>query len=134
MRPASSFAGRRRLVRVALTVSALPLAGVALSMLRRLRERRQPAIVAVPADVPLGLSAVAGLLIHRSEHGIRAHLGRCTHLSCRIDRVVGDEAVCPCHGSRFRSDGSVAAGPALRALKPVALEPDPKTGGWSARV
>jgi Rieske Fe-S protein len=113
----------------------LPLSAAVVAMLRRLRESRQPTIVPIPPDVPFGLSVMAGLVVHRSEQaGIRAFLGRCTHLGCSIERVVGDEVVCPCHGSRFRSDGSVAAGPAARALKPLVLESDPATGGWVARV
>lgn len=136
MRAESPHLSRRRAVRAALaTLLALPLAAAAVAMLRRLRESRQPTIVPIPPDVPLGLSVMAGLVIHRSERdGIRAFLGRCTHLGCRIERVVGDEVVCPCHGSRFRSDGTVATGPAARALTPLALESDPATGGWVARV
>ena len=127
---------RRRTVRVALAaLLTVPLPAAVVAMLHRLRESQSPTIVPVPPDVPLGLSVMAGLVIHRSERdGVRAFLGQCTHLGCRIERVVGDEVVCPCHGSRFRSDGSVAAGPAARALKPLALEPDPATGGWVARV
>ena len=86
-------------------------------MLQRLRGSQSPTLVPVPPDVPPGLSVMAGLVIHRSERdGVRAFLGQCTHLGCRIERVVGDEVVCPCHGSRFRSDGSGAAGPAARAV------------------
>lgn len=136
MRTRTPQLSRRRAVRVALAaLLTLPLAAVVVAMLHRLRESQQPTIVPVPPDVPLGLSVMAGLVIHRSERdGIHAFLGQCTHLGCRIERVVGDEVVCPCHGSRFRSDGSVAAGPASRALKPLVLEPDPATGGWLARV
>jgi len=39
----------------------------------------------------------------------------CTHLGCSLHegRMVGDEIVCPCHGSHFRiSDGSAMVGPA----------------------
>jgi Rieske Fe-S protein len=136
MRAKSPHLPRRRAARIAFAaLLTLPLSAAVVAMLHRLRENRQPTIVPVPADVPLGLSVIAGLVVHRSERdGIRAFAGVCTHLGCRIERVVGDEVVCPCHGSRFRSDGSVATGPAARGLKPLVLEPDPATGGWVARV
>jgi Rieske Fe-S protein len=114
---------------------ALPFAATLVAMLGGVRRSQQPAAFPIPGDVPVGLSVVEGVVVHRSATGgVRAFLGRCTHLGCRIDRVVGDEVVCPCHGSRFRSDGSVATGPATRALTPLVLDPDPKTGGWVARV
>jgi nitrite reductase/ring-hydroxylating ferredoxin subunit len=129
------FPNRRLALRRALTaLLALPFAAALVAMVGGVRRGRQPAAFPVPADVPLGLSVVDGVIIYRSELGLRAFLGRCTHLGCRIDRVDGDEAVCPCHGSRYRGDGSVATGPATRALTPLTLEADPKTGGWTARV
>lgn len=127
---------RRQLLRRGLaTLLALPFAATLVAMLGGVRRSQQPAAFPIPADVPVGLSVVEGAIVHRTAAGgVRAFLGRCTHLGCRIDRVVGDEVVCPCHGSRYRSDGSVAAGPATRALTPLALEADAKTGGWVARV
>ncbi len=126
---------RRNALRRALTaLLTLPFAAALVSMLGGVRRSRQPSEFPVPADVPLGLSVVDGVIVHRSELGLRVFLARCTHLGCRIDRVVGEEAVCPCHGSRYRSDGTVATGPATRALTPLLLVADAKTGGWVARV
>lgn len=127
---------RRQFVRWLATVTvALPFAAALGAMLRRVQASRVPVTITIPPDVPAGLTAVDGALVHRAANGaLRVFSGRCTHLGCRIDRVVNGEAVCPCHGSRFRADGTVAAGPATRPLRPLALEPDPGTGGWIARV
>lgn len=127
---------RRRLVRRALSIAlGIPLATALVAMLRRVHASQQPTTVIIPPDVAVGLSALDGVIVHRTnDGGVHVFSGSCTHLGCRIDRVVGDEAVCPCHGSRYRADGTVAAGPATRPLAAVRLEPDPGTGGWVARV
>jgi Rieske Fe-S protein len=47
----------------------------------------------------------------------------CTHTGCIVNRVAESTIQCPCHGSRYRLDGTVAAGPAPRALqaRPVTI-------------
>lgn len=127
---------RRRALRVALRwLLALPLAGAAATMLRRARAVRQPGEFRIPADVALGLSIVGDVVVDRDPTGrLRAWLARCTHLGCRLQQVVDNEILCPCHGSRFRADGTVIAGPATRPLRPLNLKADPKTHGWIARV
>jgi len=41
----------------------------------------------------------------------------CTHQGCTVNEVSGGTINCPCHGSKFKiADGSVANGPAKRAL------------------
>jgi len=111
------------------------LFGILVTMLRRVREQDLPATVAIPADVVTGLSVVGPAVVHRTAGGaVRAYSARCTHLGCQIDRIVGDEAVCPCHGSRYRADGTVAAGPATRPLTPLRVDQDPASGGWIARA
>ncbi len=126
---------RQWLHRVTALAVSLPLAASLAALLRREQARQVPADVPIPADVPVGLSVVGAAVVFRGGAGaVRAWSARCTHLGCRIDRVVADEAVCPCHGSRYRSDGTVAAGPATRALRPLTVISDAATGGWIARA
>jgi Rieske Fe-S protein len=42
----------------------------------------------------------------------------CTHQACTVDlpSAAGATLDCPCHGSRFRTNGQVVNGPAARAL------------------
>ncbi len=54
-------------------------------------------------------------LVFRDAQGIYALSAVCTHLGCTVTRSP-DGFECPCHGSRFGSDGAVRAGPAPRAL------------------
>lgn len=126
---------RRRWLKGALGwVLALPVAGATLALLRRTRSLQQPGVFPIPADVPLGLSVVGDVIVNRGNAGLQAWQARCTHLGCRLDRIEGQEIVCPCHGSRFRADGSVVTGPATEPLAPLDLEADEQTGGWVARV
>jgi Rieske Fe-S protein len=114
---------------------SVPIVASLVAMLRRVQASQRPATCLIPPDVPTGLSVVDAVIVHRGADGtLRAFSAGCTHLGCRIDRITDDEAVCPCHGSRFRADGSVAAGPASRPLVPARLELDPASGGWMARV
>lgn len=114
---------------------AVPFLGGLVAMLRREQAASVPATVLIPPDTSVGLSVLDAVIVSRASNGtIRVFSSRCTHLGCHIDRIVGDEAVCPCHGSRYRADGTVSAGPATRPLKPFRLEPDPVSGGWIARA
>jgi nitrite reductase/ring-hydroxylating ferredoxin subunit/uncharacterized membrane protein len=56
---------------------------------------------------------VAVVLVRHGET-VHALADRCSHRGCPLHegKLVGDAIVCPCHGSAFNLDGSVAHGPA----------------------
>lgn len=54
---------------------------------------------------------------------------KCTHAGCVINREIGGELVCPCHGSKFDPEtGRVLRGPAGLPLKSLTHRTDAKTG------
>ena len=111
----------------ALLVAPLP-AAVGSMVDRFLATRARPEPVVIPPDLQDTVTFADGVIVTREGGEVRAFSARCTHLGCQIARTVDDLLVCPCHGSRFHLDGTVAAGPAVRPLEPLAHEIDPKTG------
>ncbi|MBT2510396.1 FAD-dependent oxidoreductase [Streptomyces sp. ISL-98] len=77
-------------------------------------------------DIPPGSGAVVRLegkqcAVYRDETGHATALSaRCTHLGCLVQFNDAEHVwECPCHGSRFGTDGSLLHGPATRPLEPV---------------
>jgi len=79
------------------------------------------------ADVPVGGGTVYGRLevvVTQPAAGRFVGLSAaCTHTGCIVDKVAAGLIECPCHGSRYHLDGTVARGPAPRALsaRPVSV-------------
>jgi glycine/D-amino acid oxidase-like deaminating enzyme/nitrite reductase/ring-hydroxylating ferredoxin subunit len=59
------------------------------------------------------------LAVYRDEAGQpHAVSARCTHMGCLVAFNAAERAwECPCHGSRFDTDGKVVQGPAVRPLE-----------------
>ena len=84
------------------------------------------------------------LFLFRESSNFHAISGVCTHLGCTVkfssfpmprDETVRQftfhslgEFLCPCHGSKFRGEGTNFAGPAPRPLKCFYLDFSPATG------
>ncbi|KUL54238.1 MULTISPECIES: FAD-dependent oxidoreductase [unclassified Streptomyces] len=75
-------------------------------------------------EIPAGSGAVVRVegsrcAVHRDEDGaLHAVSARCTHLGCLVAFNEAETTwECPCHGSRFATDGSVLQGPATRPLE-----------------
>ena len=65
--------------------------------------------------------------IVRTEEGFYAVSAVCTHLGCITQWKPDSNLIaCPCHGSKFKSDGTKIEGPAPRSLPhfAIALTPD----------
>ncbi|WP_067823618.1 Rieske (2Fe-2S) protein [Nocardia inohanensis] len=104
------------------TASAAPQGGVK-------QEKKQDGTeLARTADVPVGGGLISGDTVITQENAgeFKAFSSTCTHLGCKVSEVSAGLIKCPCHNSTFRLDGSVAGGPAPRALdgKTITVEGD----------
>jgi Rieske Fe-S protein len=78
------------------------------------------AVVGKPAGAqqPIAVMALAG-------GAYRAVDAICTHLGCRVAfNATAVRLDCPCHGSRFDTDGAVVIGPATRPLRALSAAAD----------
>ena len=66
------------------------------------------------------ITEVPALLVH-DENGYQATMLICTHLGCTVQPTDGGFE-CPCHGSRYASDGSLLNGPATSPLQVLRVE------------
>ena len=64
-------------------------------------------------------SGLSQLAVHRDDQGqLHALSARCTHLGCIVTWNTAERTWdCPCHGSRFDTDGRVLKGPATADLE-----------------
>ena len=126
---------RRDLLGLAALWSAVAAMGTALAGVLRLPK---PAVLPGPLRVyKLGdpqqyaVGSVTrleagGFFLFRDERGFHAISSTCTPLGCVVAHSEGEGFACPCHGSRFTTDGTVIGGPAPAALPwlEISLAPD----------
>ncbi|MDV3132271.1 Rieske (2Fe-2S) protein [Mycobacterium sp. 29Ha] len=89
----------------------------------------QPAnVIAKTSEVPVGSGLIVGdVVVTQAAAGdFKGFSSTCTHAGCAVNEVVDGTINCPCHGSKFNLDGSVAAGPATKPLasQPVTVQGD----------
>jgi nitrite reductase/ring-hydroxylating ferredoxin subunit len=73
------------------------------------------------AEIPVGGGKIFGdrkIVVTQPTAGtFKAFDATCTHQQCTVGEVSNGKITCPCHMSQFNiADGSVARGPATRAL------------------
>jgi glycine/D-amino acid oxidase-like deaminating enzyme/nitrite reductase/ring-hydroxylating ferredoxin subunit len=71
-----------------------------------------------PGEGAILRRGVAKIAVYRDDSGVLYERSAfCTHLGCVVQwNSVERTWDCPCHGSRFQTDGHVVNGPAIRAL------------------
>ena len=74
--------------------------------------------IAKTSDVPVGSGVIVGeVVVTQPSAGVFKGLSaKCTHKGCTVDKVADGTIDCPCHGSKFNLDGTVAKGPAQEPL------------------
>jgi glycine/D-amino acid oxidase-like deaminating enzyme/nitrite reductase/ring-hydroxylating ferredoxin subunit len=72
-----------------------------------------------PGDGAIVRRGAAKVAVYRDDGGqLHERSAFCTHLGCVVHWNSTEQTWdCPCHGSRFQTDGHVINGPAIRALK-----------------
>jgi Rieske Fe-S protein len=79
--------------------------------------------LAATSAVPVGSGAIVGEVVvtQPTAGDFKGFSSTCTHAGCALNEVADGTINCPCHGSKFNLDGSVARGPATKPLTPQPL-------------
>ena len=90
--------------------------------------KRWRGAIAKTADVPVGSGVIVDeIVVTQPTAGVfKGFSSTCTHKGCAVNKVADGTIDCPCHGSKFNLDGTVAKGPATEPLesKPVSVQGD----------
>jgi Rieske Fe-S protein len=80
-------------------------------------------IITKTADVPVGSGVIVGeIVVTQAAAGdFKGFSSTCPHAGCSVNEVADGTIICPCHGSKFNLDGSVAQGPATKPLTSKAV-------------
>jgi nitrite reductase/ring-hydroxylating ferredoxin subunit len=155
--PPTDGSRRRFLHRLGAGALIAGFAGILYQSLRALvpnvlYEPSQRFKLGMPNSLPEGVTFVEDrrLYVFRDGHSFFAISAACTHLGCTVKytklnrpkrgelssgaATISHEFHCPCHGSRFRADGTNYAGPAPRPLRWFKLEVSPDDGQLVANL
>jgi Rieske Fe-S protein len=77
-------------------------------------------VLGASADVPVGggkiFESLEVVVTQPKPNDFLGFSTICTHTGCNVAAVAGGTINCPCHGSKYHLDGTVARGPAPRPL------------------
>jgi Rieske Fe-S protein len=80
-------------------------------------------VIAKTADVPVGSGVIVDkVVVTQPTAGVfKGFSATCTHAGCTVNKIADGTIDCPCHGSKYNLDGSVAKGPAQKPLPVQAI-------------
>jgi Rieske Fe-S protein len=75
-------------------------------------------VIAKTADVPVGSGLIVDkVVVTQPTAGVfKGFSATCTHAGCTVNKIADGTIDCPCHGSKYNLDGTVAKGPAQKPL------------------
>jgi Rieske Fe-S protein len=76
-------------------------------------------VIAKTSDVPVGSGLIVDkVVVTQPSAGVfKGFSTTCTHAGCAVNKIADGTIDCPCHGSKFNLDGTVAKGPAQKPLE-----------------
>jgi Rieske Fe-S protein len=82
--------------------------------------------IAKTSDVPVGSGVIVDdvVVTQPTAGDFKGFSSKCTHKGCAVNKVADGTIDCPCHGSKFNLDGTVAHGPATNPLEAKAISVD----------
>ena len=121
--------------RMLLTLGGAALFALA-AQLAGFRPPGKKRLLEVPAPLPKnGVLPLADCLLFDRDGQCWAVSRRCTHLGCLLNyHEVENLLECPCHQSRFATDGQVLRGPASRQLPRYEVRRQEKPPGYIITV
>lgn len=85
-------------------------------------------ILEIPIDINEGISFVENIIVFKEKENVQFLASSCTHLGCKINKYENNHLICPCHGSKFKFDGTPIKGPATKPLQNLKFEIDKSKG------
>jgi Rieske Fe-S protein len=112
---------RKDFLRLVWVAVAAPFVFVWGMSVKRFRETKETSELRINSNIPDGISFFDEVIISKKDGVIKAFSAHCTHLGCLINETQDGLPVCPCHGSRFDTDGRPVAGPAVEKLRQLSF-------------